>query len=375
MAPLLKRAAADREESDSTTEESLVDILAGEDEGAAESDSATRSDRKRVPAWRRAYRTALQRKRSWGEREPREASQWTAGNGFKTKATTGVLALAILAGTAAFLQLNLFESDAAPTQVGGGFDQRMMNRQSAANEAATQFVPAWLTATRESSTTLRKWWPQTSDLDLPAASQSVTGVSVVRAEASAPGVWTVVVGANVTSPKDTNVVSRRYFQVPIAVNGTSPVAAKPVALPAEIPAPSTTVPRAELAYPNRVSPSAGAMTTTRGFLSALLAGQGDIRLYERPGTWIPPIAPPSADSIRVSDLVADADSADSATGTAAPTDGQRASVLATVTLLSGDQARTLQYALRLVARDGRWEVVSVSAPPTMQTDTSTGPSS
>lgn len=351
--------------------QSIDELLDGvadlEDE--EEVDASQTRQRKRVAPWTRAYRGTRQRWRAWTDRAPRDASQWTGGNKLATRAATGALYLALGAGVVAFGQ-NVLESDQPVTQA-SGFDQRMMNRQGTASSAAAQFVPAWLSATADSSAELRRWWPDVSEVDLPSSPTTVADVSVLRAEASAPGVWTVVVGADVSSAKDTNVVTRRYYQVPVAVSGSKAVAAKPLALPAEIPPPSTAV-DTRVQYPNRVSPAGAAMTTTRGFLAALLAGQGDIRLYERPGTWIPPLTPAPADRITVKSLLADSQSAPSVTGTTAPTDGQTANVLATVSLQAGDQPRTMQYVLHLAARDGRWEVVSVTGPPAMPAPQQTG---
>lgn len=365
-----KTAASTEDPEDAKAVDELIAeaaVEAGEDAPAS-----SRADRRRVKPWKQAVAFVRRKKSERAEKAPRDAAQWTAGGAFATKVATGALAVALAAGPVS-LAWNVFGGSEAPVQqASGGFDQRMMNRQGAATDVALQFVPAWLGASEEASTTLESWWPDTSDLELPDKGSFVTNVSVLRASAEAPGLWNVVVGADVVGP-DENAPTRRYYQVPIAVAGDSQVAAKPTALPALVPRPSRTVPDVSMSYPQQVPASAPVTTAAQGFFSAMLTGSGDVRLYERPGVWIPPIKPAPADRVEVAKVQASGNSAPTAVDRKRPRDGQVANLLVTVnsfTATSGDEGAervtTSQYVLRQVARAGRWEVTAITASPVLK---------
>lgn len=120
----------------------------------------------------------------------------------------------------------------------------------------------------------------------------------------------------------------RYFAVPIAVKGTgTSTAARPLTLPAEVAAPSMTV-DVGTSYSGQISRDSGVFTTTQGFLSANLAGQGNATLYTRPGVWIPAVSPAPWVSVEVTAVQASNDDVARSVGT--HPDGTQVRVLATV---------------------------------------------
>lgn len=372
--------AVEDPEDDKAIDELLAEAAAdvdADEEAAAGEESSSRSGRKRQKPWTRAVDVVQRKWRARSEKAQRDASQWTAGTGFATKAATGGIVLALAAGPAA-LAWNVFGDSEPPIQqASDGFDQPKLNRQNAAKDVALQFLPAWLGATEDSAESLKSWWPETGDLDLPDKGSTASNLSVLRATAAAPGLWNVMVGADVVGP-DEDAATRRYYQVPVVVDGQENVAAKPTALPAQVPPPSRTVDKVAMQYPQQVSARSGSTTAAEGFLTALLAGSGDIRLYERPGSWIPPIKPTPADRIQITKVMASSSTASTAVAGGRPRDGQSADLLVTVRLVNqipGDnqdeqqreRSTTSQYVLHQVARDGRWEVTAITAPPVTET--------
>lgn len=315
-------------------------------------------------------------------RRPRDAAQWSGGSQLATRATTGALAVCLLAGPIALVKG--MTSSPAPVAAGAGYDDRMMNRRAAAIDTAQEAIPAWLGATTSNSAALARWW-DTSNMQLPGAATGVSDVTVRSATPTAPGVWTVQVGADVTPPGGTT--RRRYFQIPIAVSGTGPqIAAAPLTLPAEVAAPSLQV-TTSTQYDTPIPSTSDAFTMTSGFLSALLAGHGPIALYTRPGVSIPPVSPAPWVQATLSALAAD--SGDAARSGAPQPDGTRIRVLATVALTapattpqppaatspSGAPSSTqatdtpvsAQYELVLTMRAGRWEISALDPAPVLST--------
>lgn len=363
--------------AESPEDAKAIDELIAEATAEAEAEDLrheTRSqslDRRRQMPWTRAIAAIRRKQQEREQKAPRDAAQWTAGGELATKLSTAALVAALATGPAALAWIAFGgDSDQPPQQAAAGFDQRMMNRQNAAKDAALQFVPAWLAATADNSDALAGWWPDASGLDLPDKGSSAMNVSVVRASADGPGLWTVVVGADVVAA-DQETPVRRYYQVPVVVSGETNVAAEPVALPAPIPRPSRSVKDVSVSYPHEVTTGSEATTAADGFLSALLTGEGDIRLYERPGVWIPPIKPAPAAEVELTSVQASDSTAETAIQGGKPSDGQTANLLVTVKLSNPvpdspkQRSSTAQYVLRQVARDGRWEVTAVTAPPAL----------
>lgn len=310
-----------------------------------------------------------------GDRES-PMMQWTGASRWKTLLSTAALWVFVGCGALALVLQLAGPHDTSKPVATSGVDQRLLNRKAAAGDTALQFVSAWFSATKTDSAALSKWY-DTSQVSLPAKSSTVTNSVVYHADPSNPGVWQITVSADV-QPPGADRPTRRYFVVPVKVAGTSRVAAKPLALPAEVAAPSDNVPNISLSYPQQVA-SAKLQSSIQGFLSALLTGQGPITLYERPGVSISAISPAPYTSAAVQTVAADNQSSSQALNDVTPNDGATAHVLVTVDLAtktapassgspqdpSSDANTTAQYELTLKARAGRWEVTNLASAPTL----------
>lgn len=312
-----------------------------------------------------------------------DAAQWTGGSALATRATSVVLAAALVCGPAAAIKTFVFTSDPQSVTATGGFDERMSARQGTAGDMAVRAVRDWLGASQDNSADLAAWW-DVSTVQLPSQPAAVSEVRVVTALPAAPGVWSVRVAADVTVAGGEPVT--RYFVVPIAVDGQGAATqARPLTLPAQIAAPGMNVDIATN-YDGQVTADSGVWTTTAGFLSALLTSQGDITLYLRPGTSIPKVSPAPWASVSVQAIAAP--SASAALSVGSHPDGTQIHVLATAALDSAGSSAaasspsagsstspataagssvTAQYALTLTIRAGRWEVSALDAAPVLNT--------
>ena len=327
---------------------------------------------------------------------------WTGPTRWKTRGTNVALAAALVAAPVS-LVLTLTHSSGGSgtaTSNAGTYDQRLMSRRSSASETGAQAVTTWLTATNADSSGLSRYGWDPTRLNLPDQAPKVTDASTVDARPTAPGVWLVEVGATVT-PATGGAAARRYFTVPIGVAGASQIAAEPLALPAEVPAPSTAVPNLSLNYANQVSPGAPAYSATTGFLTSLLTGQGNLSLYLRPGTAIGNISPapwskisvvsvntddsgvayaartaPDGTQLHVAVQVDATPSTPSPTPAATPTAPAKGSkptppAAPRPTPGAGLVTTPLAYQLTLTARGGRWEVSAMNSNLSLNTPSTT----
>lgn len=308
-----KKTASQEAESDPTLEE-LVQ--------AADEEASAGEEQRAKKGWRSRWTARKGR----DHREARDSSQWTGGTEWATRATTALLVAGLVCGPAAAAKVFLFPTEPTATQ-GTGFDERAMARQAAASDMARRALTGWLTATQDDSSQLSSWW-DVSTMQLPRTATAVSNAHVLSALPTAPGVWSVRVGADVTPPG--GATRHRYFAVPIAVSGHGvSVAAKPLTLPAEVAAPSMKVDLGT-SYSGQISRDSGVWTTTQGFLSASLAGQGSATLYMRPGVSIPAVQPAPWTAAQVTSIAASND--DVAASTGSQPEGTQVRVLVTVQL-------------------------------------------
>ncbi len=322
--------------------------------------------------WRAARRRRVEVDRLGG--------RWSAGSSWLARATVPLLMLASLCGPAA-LMVSWVSSRAGQVAVAPPTDTPDLRaRRAAAEEAALGWVQAWLRASASESASLKRWWSGV-ELRLPAAGAQVIGARVIQATAVAPGVWSVLVAADVTPPGMS--MQRRYFQVPVAVGGGERTAsARVLTLPAEVSAPGTDA-SAQLAYVTGVPISGPAGSTVAGFLTALLTGAGDLTRWSAPSSPARSVTPPVARSVSVQTILADRDATGLVTGT--PADGESVSLLVTADLLAQPtppasqptppasatpaavppSITTGQWLLTLTARAGRWEVSSIDSTPAL----------
>ncbi|MGB3673122.1 MAG: conjugal transfer protein [Candidatus Nanopelagicales bacterium] len=304
--------------------------------------------------------------------------QWSGGQEWMTKAVRWAIIGALVCGVIAFaVMVAGVVSPASPMSKTKQAESVNTVEQAAAGDLAEQFVLTWLQAKRGEEKSLAPF-VRSESLRLPIEQSYIANdARVVRIEAvpvpqqkqggstSSPAPparsYSVTVAVLVRSAKDTaDAVTRRYFAVSVVfVDGAARAAALPAPVAAPVPGPDV-----DLGYQFRVTTNHPVTTSTQQFLSALVAGGGEISRYVSPGTtMIRGIVPPPYTAVKILDLVSDVD----LTGFAAtPADGQVVRVLATAELVvTGTDSVTGQYALTLTARGGRWEVSGMDAAPLM----------
>lgn len=225
--------------------------------------------------------------------------------------------------------------------------------RAAAGEYAQRVVVTWLSATQESPDALLAMVKdaQLAPLSTEAFSASQPAVAGIE---NIDGIWSVTVAVTVTDAKDQT--ARRYYQVPVeradgalsALSLPTPVASPPVAV------------GSATAYRVHVDPTSPVGQTVGQFISAYLAGSGDVSRYMTPGQAVTPLTPAPYATVDLVDLrgLEEMDPA------AEPTDGQQARVLAAATATVTDsQSSLVAYALTLTARAGRWEIAAIDPAP------------
>lgn len=126
-----------------------------------------------------------------------------------------------------------------------------------------------------------------------------------------------------------------------------------VGLPSLIPAPVEAV-APDLAVGRMAGLDAGLKEATVRFLSAYLAGDGELARYTAPGSQLTPILPPPFVSVEILEA-----------GSVPVGDSTR-EVVAVVEGFDGSgRVQVLQFGLVMGQRDGRWEVVELLAAPTL----------
>lgn len=309
-----------------------------------------------------------------------------------TKAWGALLALALLAGPAALVWTLLRPEPAAVSAAAGASSSA---ETAASSERAIELVETWLRADSDDKQLLASLTNAPVG-SLPQEGLTIRDSSVAQVEQADDGVWSVTVGVDVaepapgsTPPADGDAEAdqeaevalvwvRRYFQVPVLVERTdtewsgTELAVTALALPSPVPGPAAAADPPDLDYSETISPTSEPGESVAGFLSAMVAGSGEITRYLRPGTSIPAISPAPYAAVTVTGIRGSHEIAES------PADGDGTHALTTVELtrLDGDKT-TAQYVLTLRARDGRWEVagvapaVRIDTTPTSTTDSGT----
>ncbi len=272
-----------------------------------------------------------------------------------TKAWSALLVMALglgpvgaaMGGWAWYLQT------ARPTSVAVAAVDRSAD-QELASEVAQRVVVAWLTSTQDHPGELVALVKDAGLVGLPQEPAQVRDLTVA-AVVFGDRVWTVTVAATVTDSRQT---ARRYFQVPVQVSsGTVTV----LTLPSPVAAPSIAL-SSSTGYKTQLASGSAPGVTVSQFLSAYLAGSGDLNRYLTPGSALGPIHPAPYTSVRLVELRA-ATAIDAAK---TPSDGQQLRVLAIATAMVTDrQSSPVEYALTLRARAGRWEISAIDLSPAL----------
>ncbi|MFI2361445.1 hypothetical protein [Promicromonospora sp. NPDC019610] len=313
---------------------------------------------------------------------PPAVVEWSNGPALATKAWGALLALALLAGPAALVWTALRPAPAPVTAAAGTASTA---ESAAATERAVELVETWLRADSNDQQLIASLTNAPVGT-LPQEGQTIRDSSVAQVEEAENDVWSVTVGVDVAEPAPGStpppadaqpkgeqaevplVWVRRYFQVPVLVQRTDTrysgpdLAVTALALPSPVPGPAAAADPPDLDYSETISPTSPAGQSVAGFLAAMVAGDGEITRYLRPGTSVSAVTPAPYTAVAVTGIKG------SHEVTEDPADGEGTHALTTVELtrLDGNKT-TAQYVLTLVARDGRWEVAGVE--PAVRIDT------
>ncbi|HYJ68010.1 MAG TPA: conjugal transfer protein [Nocardioidaceae bacterium] len=285
---------------------------------------------------------------------------WTNGSSLKTKAATVLLVGALVLSPAGLVVgLAAASSGSAPVTETQTADTR--GEQAAVEEFAARFVTTWLVANADNAEDLLVGLVEIPDsAEFPSTGLQASDPTVAGVEQLEGGIWSVTIAVTTVDPAASAPGVRRFFRVPVVYDTGRLVA---LALPAPTAAP-TMAETPDLGYPSDLSTGHPAWRTVGGFMTALLAGKGDITRYLTPGTRVAPVVPVPFGAIRINQIAASVDVGEEPAHV--PADGQQLPVLVTVSGLTSATASsglTVQYALVLTGRDGRWEVTEVEASP------------
>ena len=232
---------------------------------------------------------------------------------------------------------------------------------TSAEAKAVGYVQAWLEATNIEHTTLDTY------VNVPVNSQTPTEARGLRAAGFTKSGDLVTV--RVTGDVKTTMASavkgeepksmwvQRWWQVVLRTD-TSTGALSVVGLPAPIAAPGNLAADTTFEYPKQVGDPA-ARAAVQEFLTAYLAGSGEVSRYTAPGSSITAVTPAPYSKVLVQNLNA----TDEMSAKTAVKDGTEVQVLVTAQLDQGTSSQTSTYFLTMASRAGRWEVKSIDTTP------------
>ncbi|MBB2498459.1 conjugal transfer protein [Amycolatopsis echigonensis] len=225
---------------------------------------------------------------------------------------------------------------------------------------AEMYVRSWLSASRDDSAALVAFYPDGMRSEREVGSQIPVATATVSTVSPEPGVWSVVVAANLLTlqPDGTRPAKITCEQVGFVGDGSSYAA---TSLPTPVTCPATAA-QPELAYGQPADPAGPVGQSVVGFLTAYLVGQGQLDRYVSPGTSVAPVSPTPFVSVRLQDLRTHETFEP---GQAArPLDGTQVRVLARAKCFDATGQSTLaDYPLTLTARSGRWELTRIDPVP------------
>lgn len=232
---------------------------------------------------------------------------------------------------------------------------------TSAEAKAVGYVQAWLEATNTEHTTLDTY------VNVPVNSQTPTEARGLRAAGFTKSGDLVTV--RVTGDVKTTMASavkgeepksmwvQRWWQVVLRTD-TSTGTLSVVGLPAPIAAPGNLAADTTFEYPKQVGDPA-ARAAVQEFLTAYLAGSGEVSRYTAPGSTITAVTPAPYSKVLVQSLNA----TDEMSAKTAVKDGTEVQVLVTAQLDQGTSSQTSTYFLTMASRAGRWEVKSIDTTP------------
>jgi hypothetical protein len=302
------------------------------------------------------------------EDEPgRLQAHWTGGSALATRAVTFGLWAALVTGPLALLLAAwVVLGAAAPPVVQRASGLEPAGERAAVQAFAEHYVLTWLQTPAGEEEQLQQFVSASLTPTLPKTPWSVSQPAVADIAGLEDSTWSVTVAVTVTPPgKDPTVAARRYFQVPVTYQEGRLLAQT---LPAPVAAPQPAEP-VELDYPYRADHDDAPALAARDFLAALLTRAGDVTRYLSPGTSVAPIDPPPYATVEVQEVLVDTDLTNAPT---TPRQGEQLQLLVTATAAAdAEHEISVQYALTLAARAGRWEVKAIDPAPTREPTTPT----
>lgn len=288
------------------------------------------------------------------------AANWTRGQQLATTATRvvlwGMVACAPLALGVGAVALSAAARPAPQSTIAAAPTEPPGRLQ--ATGMAEHAVMAWLGASRGSEHQVSGLLPSA---DLPAKGLNVSAPGAVDSvwDGSA---WIVTVGVTVTSdvPTDqgatTQTVHRRFFQVPVAVDADGILSV--LMLPAEVAGPTTAAPSSGAGFRSTVPSTHPVAVAAVDFLTALLAGGGDITRYISPESGIRAVTPAPYVFLTVESVMADHAPATS------PAEGDSVVVMVRTRALDATESATrFDYVLAMSLRSSRWEITEIKGSP------------
>lgn len=225
---------------------------------------------------------------------------------------------------------------------------------------AEMYVRSWLSATRDDPADLETFYPSGMKSQRAVGTQVPLDTAVISAVSPAPGVWSVVVVADVLVLQPDGKRAATLLCAQVAMSGTE-AAYVAAALPTPVACPGTGG-AVELAYDEVADPGGPVGQSVAGFLAAYLAGQGQLDRFVSPGASLALPRPAPYTAVQVTEVRTHEKFEP---GQAArPVDG---TVIRSFTHAWGwdatGQSTPVDYALTLVARAGRWEINRIDPAP------------
>jgi hypothetical protein len=294
--------------------------------------------------------------------------QWTGSAAATTRAMTATLWCLLAAGPVA-LGLQVATPQPPPAPVAAGTGDTVASERAAAGAFAQDFVTTWLSTARGGENALEAFGVDAAGVTLSEHPWTVSAATISGITRVEDHLWSVTVAATVATT-GSEPPERRYFQVPVLYADGGAVRAQ--TLPSPVAGPAVAEP-APLGYRYRAVPTEPVAAAAGEFLAALLTGSGDVARYVAPGAPVTAITPPPYRSVEIEEVLADQEPP---AGGVAPGNGEQRHLLVTAAATAGErQTVTVQYALTMAARDGRWEVQGIDPAPVISTPSASGQSS
>jgi Conjugative transposon protein TcpC len=277
----------------------------------------------------------------------------------RDKIEFGVLAtLAVIGGGATILGW-ILPGNSAPTT---DSTATVVGNAQLAGAFAQEFVTTYLTTVEGQTDRLAKFIDSSGPLHLSKSPRDVSDPAVVYLRRTVATehieVWAVTVSVRLSgSPQDagSGTGGRQYYGVAVSLAGG---ALRALAPPALVDAPPTG-PDLTTAYEGPCAAETPLATAVSGFLSAYLAGSGDLTRYTTANAGIVALQPAPFTKLESVAVVSD----DTGCG------AERSTVRALVTVTPRDRAgalSTLAYPLTMTRTDGQqWQVQSMDVVPAL----------